>query len=270
MSAAKTNQRNKSYRQEEWTQAFRDEILNSVESGEYYNEAWRWYSYRYIHPFSQRTFYIFITLFGFLISVVAFSTVRDFYPLKIQVPLAVGVSDVSNEYPKIIPLRLHEDEDGNIAVHRYFVKHFVKIWESYDYNQIESLKNQVKNLAAPQIVAVYESRMDYRNVRNPGPILRYRDHTRRSIEITDYRLDDRTLEYDGDDHLVFHAEQPLRAYVKFRAFEENELGVQPSDWTAEVVFTMSPITFDKEKRSFNKPDFIVQAYRVAPAAKTTP
>lgn len=240
------------------------EIAEKVRSGEYFKEAWDWYALKYILPVSQRTFFIFVTLLSVVITFFAFHVFTSFLPIVTKVPIVVGNPSMADDYAHLYPLPVPEDTDPNLPVIEYLVRGYVTRWEEYDFDNIDNRKAYLNNFSAAPLKEEIEKRYDIRNLNSP--VLKFRDHTERSIRITSYALEKSeafAVENNSEKDMLA-VNIPYRAVVEFESEEKNVLGTTTKKWMAEVKFTMSPVYFDKEKNTFRPLDFLVSSYRVSP------
>lgn len=240
------------------------EIADKVRSGDYFKEAWDWYALKYILPVSQRTFFIFVTLLSLAVTFFSIQVFTSFLPIVTKVPIVVGNPAMSDYYAHLYPLPVAEDTDPNLPVIEYLTRNYVTRWEEYTYDSIENRKNYLLNFSDAALKSEIEKRYDIRNLNSP--VLKFRDHTTRSIRITSYSLEksEAFAVENNDDKDMLAVNIPYRAVLEFESEEKNVLGTTTKKWMAEVKFTMSPVYFDKEKNAFRPLDFHVTSYRTSP------
>ena len=244
---------------------FSPEIAKKVRTGSYYKEAWDWYALKYIYPVSQRTFFIFVTMAAVFVTISAIVILYNFYPLKIHVPVAVKIPDMTLDYAELVKMQVGEKGDTTQPIVDYLVRGYVEKIESYNYKHIERQLKFLSQFSSPELMEEIQKRYDTRNL--DSLILKYRDHTTRTIRITQVNL---TI---GEGFDIAKAKQndivlenvPYHAIVEFESEEVNLLGITNHKWEATIDCTMTPIVFDKTNKTFKKLDFRVNSYRVRQA-----
>ena len=243
---------------------YNPEIAEKVRTGNYYKEAWDWYALKYIYPVSQRTLFIFITIAALLVTLSAIVILYNFYPLKVRVPIAVNVPDMTLDYAQLVRMQVPEKGDATLPVIEYLIRNYVQRIESYDFKHIDRQLKFLKQFSSPQLMQEIEKRYDTRNL--DSLILKYRDHTTRSIRITQFHVDVAEgfdLAKAAQKDIVLE-NVPYHATVDFESEEVNLLGVSPHKWQAIIDCTMSPVVLDKTTKTFKKLDFQVNNYSVSP------
>lgn len=243
---------------------YNPEIAEKIRSGEYFKEAWDWYALKYIYPVTQRTIFLFISIGSLLITILSIYVFISFLPIKMKVPVVAVNQDMSLDYSRIIKLPVPEKTSPDLPVIQYLVQGYVTNWESYTYKNIPRQLTFLNTFSTDGLAKEIDRRYDIRNLNSP--VLKYRDHTTRTITITNYSLErakDFAVE-NNEQKDILVVDVPYRAIVQFTSEERNVLGVTTKQWVAEVNFTMSPIVYEKEKKAFRPLDFKVTAYRVTP------
>jgi type IV secretory pathway component VirB8 len=243
---------------------YNPEIAEKVRSGKYYKEAWDWYALKYIYPVSQRTLFIFVTLAAITVTVSALVILYNFYPLKIRVPVAVNIEDMGLDYARLVKMQVPVKGDPTVPVADYLVREYVTKIETYNFKQIDRHLRFLSQFSSPGLMEEIQKRYDTRNL--DSLILKYRDHTTRTIRITQMNvtmdpLFDIAKARQKDivlENVLYHA------IIEFESEEVNLLGVTQHKWQASMDFNMSPITLDKTTKTFKKLDFVVNSYSVRP------
>lgn len=243
---------------------YNPEIAEKVRTGSYYKEAWDWYALKYIYPVSQRTFFIFITLAALAVTFSGIVILYNFYPLKIHVPIAVNIQDMTLDYAKLVKVQVAAKGEPTQPVVEYLAGQYVEKIESYNFKQIDRQLKFLSQFSSPELMEEIQKRYDTRNL--DSLILKYRDHTTRSVHVSQVSV---TI---GEGFDLAKAKQndivlenvPYHAVITFETEEVNMLGVTPHKWQASIDCTMSPIILDKTTKTFKKLDFRVNSYTVSP------
>lgn len=243
---------------------YNPEIAEKVRTRSYYKEAWDWYALKYIYPLSQRTLFIFVTLAAITVTISALIIVYDFYPLKVRVPVAVDISDMGLDYAQLVKMQVDAKGDPTVPIADYLVRAYTTKIENYNFKQIDRQLRFLSQFSSPALMEEIQKRYDTRNL--GSLILKYRDHTTRTIRITAMNMASDPL-FDiakAKQKDIVLENVPYHATVDFESEEVNLLGVTPHKWQAAIDFTMSPITLDKATKTFKKLDFVVNSYSVRP------
>lgn len=243
---------------------FNAEIAEKIRGGSYYKEAWDWYALKYIYPVSQRTLFIFITLAALLVMFSTAVILYNFYPLKTYVPVVVDIENKVLDYSRLQQLKVPEKTDPTLPVMEYMVRSYVEQLERYQFDEIDAQLKFLQQFSNPGLFAEISKRYDTFNL--DSLILKYRDHTTRTVRITGYQLEmpegfDLAKEKEKD---IVTRNIPYRAMVDFETQETNLLGVTARRWQASLSFNMSPVVLEKATKSFLPLDFQVNSYTVRP------
>lgn len=240
------------------------EIAEKIRNGTYYKEAWDWYAFKYIYPVSQRSFFIFITIAAVLVTIAAVTSLYNFYPLRVKVPVAIDNPDMTQDYSRLVRVQVPENGDTDMPIVEYLAQRYVEHVEGYAFGTFDKHLQFLKQFSSPPLYAEIEKRYDIRNL--DSLVLKFRDHTKRDVKILSYEVErgegfSPTNEIPKD---VVVKDVPFRAYITFEATETNFTGITSRKWQATVDLTMSPIIFDKQNKKFPPLDFRVINYSVKP------
>jgi len=195
------------------------EISEMVDSGRYFDEAWGWYASKYLFPITERIYlflFSFVIVWGFLI---IYSNVQDLLPLVRKVPFTIMVEDSDYQFSYFTPL-IQDDETPQEAVSRYLVNKYVEVREEYNPvtrdNELKFIKRRVKHSSTKDVYVEFERYVRQTNPR--GPYLRFRKHTKRIVNIVDFRFLDNERT-SGKVEVVF--EESLFSLTERKVKEKN-------------------------------------------------
>lgn len=235
------------------------DITESIKSGEYFTDARDWYSRKYIHLISQRSFLIVITVISVLMAVVAIRVLMMFLPLVQVVPIAIEIESKVTEQPKLVPLGQksyisNNFKDSNEPLIKYLVVRYIEARENYDYDSLvagDKLK-YLKDFSSREVFDKYKQSIA---IDNPeSPIIRYKKYSRRVIEPLDATLIQVGKKIESGVQKVA---------VRFRSIEVGPQGVKKSLWIAKVEAEYTVVTYSKEIKKFSPLDFKVIHYEVS-------
>ncbi len=240
------------------------EIANKIRDGSYYKEAWDWYAFKYIYPVSQRSFFIFITIASVLVTVASIIALYNFYPLRVKVPIAISNPDMTVDYARLIKMQVGENESPDMPIVSYLSQRYVENLEAYHYGEFDKQLTFLKQFSSAPLYTEIDKRYDIRNL--DSLVLKYRDHTKRDVRIISHEVEigEGFKPTNQTEEGVLIKDVPYRAYVTFETDETNFTGITTRKWQAIVDFTMSPIIFNKENKTFPPLDFRVNNYTVKP------
>lgn len=224
-------------------------VAESVKSGQYFKDARRWYAERYLQPFSERSFLLIAAILMSLAAIIIALTSYQIFPIKKEIPFALGVTDMVDNFSVLKPLA-NKEETPQISLTKYLVQEYVRNHESYEFKNLEKQENRLKATSSKQL---YKKFIAYMSTQNPeSPQLIYQKHIVRTIEFVSTALHGNKL-------------LPDKAVVIFKAIIENRLTKEKkvTTWEAQLDFSMPDIKEiyrNKEKQL----DFIVTDYRTRP------
>lgn len=238
------------------------EITKDIASGRYFKDAWQWYSTKYLFAATERSAFIVITVIALVVGMLSLYVFFAALPLTIKTPVFVEIASPVEHVKVVKPLSL-EGNDAGRGVVRFMLERFVQAWEGYDESTFWAYQNRetdsrylrVEQVAAPELMELYQRRMNPRNLQSP--LIRFKTHTTRNVTVTSIQLPE-----VEEESTLLSQPGPHYAVVAFRTTEVSNLGRKRKNWVAEITFTMSPITFDKETQQFSELDFTVLSYSV--------
>lgn len=101
-----------------------------IRSGQYYEQARRWYATLYINPISERSVFILIGLLAAATTLIGLLAVSALLPLADKPGLIIGNARQEATYTALIPLR-RDGETVNQALRKFMVIQYVFSRESY-------------------------------------------------------------------------------------------------------------------------------------------
>lgn len=245
------------------------EVANQIESGDYFDNARKWYLAKYASLVIDISYYILLLFISVAIITYSYLVIVSFYPLEKIVPVVVKVSDTSQFYSQIKRLdkRLNNpNEEPDNLINVYLLSQYIRARESYGYENnyevLERNKQFVQSFSAPQISRNFAAAL---TIRNPNsPILRYRNHTVRNIDVDVNQMSIQQI--DSVRKRMTEDKQRLlsyRAKATFTSEEVGEDGRKTARWQAVIDYLYSPVTYDRNKEDFNRMEFLVTNYQVA-------
>lgn len=233
----------------------RQDIKQSVESGEYYRDALNWYGTMYHAPISQRAMLIIITTFAVAIILMSLTGLFILLPLRETKSMIVRIPESLEHIATVHQLTDNPSQDPNKIVMDWFVRDFVTKREAYNIDKQQQFFRRIYVLSAPKVyneyIRLYKS--------DNSPTIRYERHTKRVISLRD--VDVRRMEVvepaTGDSPEVVD----VQAYVEFQATEEAPSEDRKSKWGADITFRFSKIHVDQVTGDITPMEFKVTDYK---------
>ena len=198
-----------------------------IESGEYFTDSRKWYKYKYIHPFSQRSFILVLSVVSLSIFLSIAINVKNLFPTSVQVKYSIFTENISdNKTAKVIKA----DQFGNDAVKSIadiMIRNYVIQRESYDYNLLEKQFTFIQNNSTR---IAFRDFYNFMSLNNPdSPLIKHQKNIRKSVEIL-------SVKYPNKNKVV----------VKFRAQAKDITGQVFEDMIlrATIDYEIDPIRLD--------------------------
>lgn len=213
-----------------------------IDSGEYFSDAKDWYKYKYIHPFSQRSFVFILSAIICCIFIVSVVSINDLFPIVNQVKYSINADTGINKAAAII--RADQINDNSLAsIADIMLRTYVSKREYYDYDILKKQFIYVKNNSTRIVFRKFYNEM---NIDNPlSPVLRYQKDIKRNSVIISSRL------------LTVN-----KAEVKFNSTAKNSAGEEVENilWLATIEYEIDQI--NNNLPSGSKFNFTVTDYQL--------
>ena len=194
-----------------------------IESGEYFKDAKTWYRFRYIYPFSQRSFMLILFIIASILFCSVLFHIYGLFPLKTPVSYYIKSDDLSSKSAQVTRAEgISGDSLGSIA--DVLIRNYVKSRESYDY---EKLKDQFTFIKNNSTRIVFRKFYNFMNIDNAeSPVLKYQNNILRRVTIE-------SVSYPAKSKAVVHFNSKSNA--RGGAMVEN------SDWNVNIQYEIDPI-----------------------------
>ncbi len=235
-----------------------DSIQESIRTGEYFNEARKWYFVLFSNPIAERSFYMLTVAIAAVTLVISVMAVMNILPISSIFPFYVRNNDTLNKIPQIHKLRKDHSETQDFALMRFFVGHYVEYRERYSQDLFESSAKFVANYSSQAVLDDYNRYID---VSNPAsPKLLFSDPwMRRIVEVTSVEINQEI--------------NPNQAIVRFDASVRGTNSQEVVGFVVNMQFIYTPLQAQTELDSvtgqkvtkFKHPEFQVVSYNVQQA-----
>lgn len=240
----------------------KNNLAESIESGEYFKEAREWYFYKFCKPISEKYFWLFL-LISLLISIIPlYNEISAWYPLKNS--KAIILLNKDPEYVQIVKKMENPDKNPDLAILRHLIKNYVQMREEYLPGSLNLLKidNRLKKISNN---SSREITKDFQNIfatnDNINPMLRLGKFGIREVEFLDFKID--VKEKSLLEKLLSnnYISIPNKATVIFKT-EETIINKKNTEyWNLNIAFIYSGVLIDKEKKTLTLEEFTVTDYQ---------
>lgn len=194
-----------------------------IESGEYFVDAKNWYKYKYLHPFSQRSFIFILSTIICALFIGIILNIRGLFPVVVQVKYSISADTGANKAAEII--RANSIENNPVAsITDIMCRNYVLQREYYDYELLKKQFIYVKSNSTRIVFRRFYNDMSIDN--SASPVLRYqKDIKRQAFVISSNLLSDTKME------------------VKFNSIAKNNAGeiVEDMLWLATIDYEIDEI-----------------------------
>jgi type IV secretion system protein VirB8 len=206
-----------------------------VESGEYFIDTQNWYKYKYLHPFSHRSFLFILTVTILVLFTSIIINIYNLFPIITPVRYSILTAQIINaDQIENNPLASIAD----IMLRKYVIQR-----ETYDYNDLKKQFIYIKNNSTR---IVFRRFYNFMNINNASsPVLLYQKDIKRTVSII-------------SSHLI----SDTKTEIKFNSIARNGNGeiVEDMNWRAVVDYEIDQIDTNLPPESrFN---FAVTDYQV--------
>jgi type IV secretion system protein VirB8 len=240
-----------------------ESVQETIRTGEYFNEARKWYFVLFSNPIAERSFYAVTAVLAAIALIISVMAVLNILPVSSIFPFYVRNNDTSHKIPRIIKLRNDHSESQDFALKRFFVGQYVTYRERYGQDSFDSSAKFVANYSSQPVLESYVRLMDTSNPSSPK-LLFSDPWMRRVIEVTS---------------VTFNLDMtPNQALVKFNASVRGTNSHEVIEYVADMQFIYTPLQAQEELDSvtgekvtrFKNPEFQVVKYNVQQTAAQTP
>jgi type IV secretion system protein VirB8 len=169
-----------------------------IESGEYFRDAKKWYHFKYIHPFSQRSFISILSVIMCVLFAGVLVNINGLFPIVIKVKYSITTENSEDKTAEII--RANQIENKPLeSITDIMVRNYVMQRERYNYDLLKKQFTFIKNNSTR---IVFRRFFNFMNIDNPSsPVMQYQKSANRNIKIL-------SADYTDDNNAIvtFHSE----------------------------------------------------------------
>lgn len=219
-------------------------VAHNVKTGEYFDDARKWYNQKYIHPVTERSFIVLVFIVTSLAFLVVLYTFNAIFPVRREVPFVVKVEDSIDYFSVIKPL-IRDNESPQQALNRHLIENYVTAYESYSFKDIAKLEARIRGSSTKRVYKAYSSFMSTTNPESP--LLLYQRTSSRHIKIL-------STEIVQDESGVHKATVRFSATLDDRIHRKKTTTTYKADITF-LVADINKVTTKKEPFEFIVTDY---------------
>jgi len=192
-----------------------------VESGEYFIDTQNWYKYKYLHPFSHRSFLFILTATILVLFTSIIINIYNLFPIITPVRYSILTESGENKSAQIINAD-QIDNNPLASIADIMLRNYVIQRETYDYNNLKKQFIYIKNNSTR---IVFRRFYNFMNINNASsPVLLYQKDIKRTVSII-------------SSHFISETE------IKFHSIARNITGdiVEDMIWRAVVDYEIDQI-----------------------------
>ncbi|ABD44776.1 virB8 family protein [Ehrlichia chaffeensis str. Heartland] len=127
-----------------------------IGSNQYFQDALNWYCGRYLLCITERAWLFVISLFLSSILLILILDIFSYFPLKTNFSFTKYTDHYTDEFSVIKKLSTNNEDSEETLLSQYLVAQYVKKYESYLYNDLDSQFNFIKNNSSRKIYLAFK------------------------------------------------------------------------------------------------------------------
>jgi type IV secretion system protein VirB8 len=207
-------------------ESINDYLPEYIKSGKYFEDAKGWYKYKYIHPFTQRSFVFLLCVIILVLFLGIIVNVNKLFPFVVQVKYIVDADTSRNKAVRITRANQIKN-DPLLSIVDVMIRNYVIRRENYNYYNLQKQFIHVKNNSTR---ITFRRFYNYMNIDNPSsPVLRYQKNSTSETSIV-------STQYPGNS----------KAIVRFNSIAKNrgDKIIDNKLWQAEIDYQVDAINTD--------------------------
>jgi len=232
------------------------EIIQKIKDRSYFDDAYSWYESRYLYPITERSYALLMAAGMVFLLVISINNIRSLLGEDRDIPIIIKTNNAYQYIPVIQSLGEYYDTPQD-AVSTYLIKDYVKTREEYLYKEMlrkkdGKLKYNLRKIKSSSSKTVLNEYKGYMSDTNPySPVVRYKNHTDRTIEFKSFAFSDNTSETG-------------KAYITFEAFVTKKGEKTKSEGMFEVTVHFRLPDIETIAKTGAPLRFLVKYYKAKP------
>lgn len=246
---------------------YKESIKYTVNDGSYFKDGFNWFCALYLRPIVDRTFFVFMSIMGVIITYHVIGLVFMFLPLKEDIYISIREKDLTKYATSIYDLSNNQEtESTDEDVLKYLITNYVIERETHNYksaniNDMNTKLEKIKNNSSSDVFSEFRSFMSREN--QSGPFYFFGKNIETTVEINSFKfirihresLIKRIIDYFNVKLLPIRAEvyYTLKTHVGDKVTSEKRKAV--------VSFKFSGIEYDSKTEQYLPVKFAVTSYK---------
>ena len=246
---------------------YKESINYDVKNGSYFKEAFKWYCDTFLRTITDRTFYVFMSIMGILITYNVIQIIFMILPLKEDIFITIKEKDLTKYFTRIYDLSKNEealttDED----ILRYLIINYVVERESHNYktgniNDVNTKLEKIRNNSSGDVYNEFNMFMSSGNIN--GPFYYFGKNVETTVQINSFnfirihrtRFIDKIKDYFNLQLL------PVQAEVYYTLRTQIGNNITSERRKAVVSFKFRGTEYNEEKQEYSPVVFQVTGYK---------
>ena len=155
-------------------------IKDYIDSGEYFADAKKWYQFKYLSPFSQRSFVFILSIVICALFIGIVININNLFPVVIKVKYSINADTSADKTAQII--RANQIDNKPLqSITDIMIRNYLLQYEKYNYDLLRKQFIFIKNNSTR---IVFRKFYNFMNIDNPAsPVLRYQKNVKRHVKI---------------------------------------------------------------------------------------
>lgn len=231
-----------------------NDIGQRIESGEYFQDAKKWFDTTYGAILGERSYLIIVGTVATFIIYYAYSSLTSLLPITQKMEVIMRQHESLQKFTAIHSMT-ESYKQTDEALLLFHLRDYVKAREEYISDNIEINFHRVMALSTQKIFEEYQKFMDPRNPESPLAL--YERHTGRVINTLGVVISSSNGAKQGSPEY-----KPDRATVEFEAtITEGDGKTKVEKWVSELTFNFKGIIVDQQDFKITPMEFLVTDYK---------
>ncbi|KJV56645.1 virB8 family protein [Orientia chuto str. Dubai] len=217
-------------------------ITANIKSGKYFQDAYTWYKSKYLYPLLHRSIIFIVLMLLLVLIALSIINVYSLLPITKSLKYIISVDEKFNAAAKVT----HADQvlkNPLQSIIKILAEGYVIKRESYNYNELASQFQYIKNRSTRGIFRQFVNYMSLENYHSP--VLRYQKTAKRKIKILSS---------------VFLNNEELAVYFHSCTIDDKGNIFEDMEWKANINFETDQVNLNAASGSIFK--FFVTDYKI--------
>lgn len=250
-----------------YDEKYKESIKFSMDSGNYFKDAFNWYTVIYLKPTVDRTMLIFSSIISIFIIYNVIKLISSLLPLQENVYVVIKENDVSKYQTSIYDLSKNEDTistDEDIL--RYLLINYVEERESHNYksadvNDMNHKLKVIENNSSSDVYSEFKNFMSQNNA--SGPYYFFGKDVETTVKINSFkfiRIERNNIFSKLKDYFDVNL-LPIRAEIVYTLNTQIGDKITYQYKKAVITFEFSGVEIDKKTGEYLPIKFKVTSYK---------